>query len=209
MSSSSALRSASSSSSSTAATSLVPAPAPLALDPPSVEEEQAHFDAAIREVQAWFDSPRFAGITRPYTAADVVSKRGSLPVQPPASSLMADKLFALLQRHAAQGTPCHTMGAIDPVQQSQMAYHQEVVYVSGWAASSVLTTCANEVGPDLADYPYTTVPNQVQRLFKAQLHHDRKHTDERVQLTKAQRQAKPWVDYLRPSSPTPTRATAA
>lgn len=43
-----------------------------------------------------------------------------------------------------------------------MAHHQEAVYVSGWAASSVLTTCNNEVGPDLADYPYTTVPNQVQ-----------------------------------------------
>lgn len=181
-----------------AASSLVPAPQPLPLQPPSIEQEEAAFEQACKDVQAWFDSPRFKGIKRPYGPADVVSKRGSMPVQPPQSSFMADKLFSLLSKHAEAGTPCHTMGAIDPVQVTQMAYHQEVVYVSGWASSSVLTTCSNEVGPDLADYPYTTVPNQVQRLFKAQLHHDRKHFDERVNLVKEQRAQKPWVDYLRP-----------
>ncbi|CAD6949486.1 unnamed protein product [Tilletia controversa] len=135
----------------------------------------------------WWDSPRFKGI-----------KRGSMPVQPPQSALPADKLFALLSERAKERKPVHTMGAIDPIQQSQMAYNQEVVYVSGWATSSVLTTCNNEVGPDLADYPYTTVPNQGQRLFKAQLSHYRKHYDERCQLSPEQRAEKPWVDYLRP-----------
>lgn len=187
-----------SSSAATAATSLNPAPAPLRVEPPSASQEQSDYDAAVQQVQKWFDSPRFKGIKRNYGPEAVVSKRGSMPVQPPASSLMADKLFALLSKHAAEGTPAHTMGAIDPVQQSQMAYNQEVVYVSGWAASSVLTTCNNEVGPDLADYPYTTVPNQVQRLAKAQLHHDRKHWDERCQLSKEQKAKLPWVDYLRP-----------
>ncbi|KAE8239221.1 hypothetical protein A4X06_0g8445, partial [Tilletia controversa] len=121
-----------------------------------------------------------------------------MPVQPPQSALPADKLFALLSERAKERKPVHTMGAIDPIQQSQMAYNQEVVYVSGWAASSVLTTCNNEVGPDLADYPYTTVPNQGQHLFKAQLSHYRKHYDERCQLSPEQRAEKPWVDYLRP-----------
>ncbi|PWN51956.1 putative isocitrate lyase [Violaceomyces palustris] len=185
-------------SSSTAATSLNPAPAPLRVKPPTAQEEEADFQRACQQVQQWFDSPRFKGIKRPYGPEAVVSKRGSLPVQPPASSLMADKLFALLTQHAADRTPLHTMGAIDPVQQSQMAHHQEAVYVSGWACSSVLTTCNNEVGPDLADYPYTTVPNQVQRLFKAQQHHDRKHLDERRQLTPEARAKTPWTDYLRP-----------
>lgn len=192
MSSSASLRS------STAATSVYAAPAPLRLKPPTADEEAADFKKACDEVQRWFDSPRYKGIKRPYGPADVVSKRGSVPVQPPQSSLMADKLFALLEERFAARDPVHTMGAIDPVQQSQMAYHQEVTYVSGWAASSVLTTCSNEVGPDLADYPYTTVPNQVQRLFKAQLHHDRKHFDERYQLSDEKRAQTPWVDYLRP-----------
>ena len=158
----------------TAVRSLVPPPQPLRIVPPTPEEEAHMFESTVASVEQWLASPRFAQIHRPYTARDIVSKRGSMPVQPPASSLMADKLYALLERNATNRTAISTLGAIDPVQQSQMARQQDVVYVSGWACSSVLTTCDNEVGPDLADYPYTTVPNQVERLFKAQLHHDRK-----------------------------------
>lgn len=180
------------------ATSLVPPPAPLQLQPPTPEEEAHMFENSVHSVSNWLASPRFSQIHRPYTARDIVSKRGSMPVQPPASSLTADKLYALLEQHANQRTAISTMGAIDPVQQSQMARYQEVVYVSGWACSSVLTTCNNEVGPDLADYPYTTVPNQVQRLFKAQLHHDRKHWDERCHMSADERANIPWIDYLRP-----------
>ncbi|CAD6942988.1 unnamed protein product [Tilletia laevis] len=94
---------------SVAATSLVPPPAPLPLQSPTVEQETEEFKARVKAVQEWWDSPRFKGIKRPYTAESVV-----------------------------------------------------------------------------------------QRLFKAQLHHDRKHYDERCQLSPEQRAEKPWVDYLRP-----------
>lgn len=92
----------------------------------------------------------------------------------------------------------HTMGAVDPVQMTQMAAHQEVVYVSGWACSSLLTTGNNEVGPDFGDYPYTTVPNQVQRIHRAQQLHDKKHYDERLTLSAEARAKTPYIDYLRP-----------
>lgn len=180
------------------ATASVPSPPPLRVAPPTLDEEAQLFEEAVRDVEKWLKSPRFEGIYRPYTARDIVSKRGTMPVQPPASSLLADKLFASLQKHAQERTALATFGAIDPAQQSQMAMHQEAVYVSGWACSSLLTTCDNEVGPDLADYPYTTVPNQVQRLFKAQLHHDRKHWDDRCHMSADERAHTPWIDYLRP-----------
>lgn len=89
------------------------------------------------------------------------------------------------------------MGAIDPVQMTQQASNQEVLYVSGWACSSILTT-TNEVSPDLGDYPYNTVPNQVQRLFKAQQMHDRKHWDARRKLSPEERKDTPYIDYMRP-----------
>jgi len=110
---------------------------------------------------------------------------------------MARKLFNLLNERAAEGKPVHTMGAIDPVQMTQQAPNQEILYVSGWACSSVLTT-TNEVSADFGDYPYNTVPNQVQRLFKAQQLHDRKHFDARQKLSSEERQKTPYVDYLRP-----------
>lgn len=90
-----------------------------------------------------------------------------------------------------------SVGAIDPVQMTQQAAHQEALYVSGWACSSLLTS-TNEVSPDFGDYPYNTVPNQVQRLFKAQQLHDRRHFDARRQLSPQQRRETPYVDYLRP-----------
>ncbi|EMD42309.1 hypothetical protein CERSUDRAFT_79893 [Gelatoporia subvermispora B] len=170
----------------------------LPLTPPSAAEETAALADRVATLEAFFKSPRFSGLTRPYTAASVASKQGSLPTLPLPSSLLADKLFRLFQQASAEGRPVHTLGAIDPVQMTQMARHQEVVYVSGWACSSVLTTGMNEVGPDLGDYPYTTVPNQVQRLFRAQQLHDKKHYDERISATPEARAAMPYVDYLRP-----------
>ena len=80
---------------------------------------------------------------------------------------------------------------------TQQAPNQEVLYLSGWACSSLLTT-TNEVSPDFGDYPYNTVPNQVQRLFKAQQLHDRKQWDSRRKLTPEQRKSSPYVDYMRP-----------
>lgn len=89
------------------------------------------------------------------------------------------------------------MGAIDPVQMTQQAPHQEVLYLSGWACSATLTP-TNEVSPDFGDYPYNTVPNQVQRMFKAQSMHDRKQWDARRALTPSARSETPYVDYFRP-----------
>jgi isocitrate lyase len=124
-------------------------PSALPLSPPSLDAEAAQFSSRVAQTAAFFSQPRFASLSRPYGPEDVVSKQGSAPVLPLPSSLLADKLYSLFERASAEGNPIHTMGAIDPVQMSQMAKHQEVVYVSGWAASSVLTTGNNEVGPDL------------------------------------------------------------
>ena len=158
--------------------------------------EDALYEQQIKDVEAWWASPRFEGIKRPYTAADVVSKRGS-QLQSYPSSLMARKLFNLVKERLAKGEPIHTMGAIDPVQMTQQAPHQEVLYLSGWACSSLLTS-TNEVSPDFGDYPYNTVPNQVQRMAKAQSMHDRKQWDLRRKMTAEDRAKTPYVDYFRP-----------
>jgi isocitrate lyase len=158
--------------------------------------EDALLQQQIKEVEAWWASPRFAGIKRDWTAADVVTKRGSLQQSHP-SSVMARKLWNLVREREAEGQPIHTLGAIDPIQMTQQAPHQEVLYISGWACSSLLTT-TNEVSPDFGDYPYNTVPNQVQRLFKAQSMHDRKHWFLRSKMTAEERAKSPYVDYFRP-----------
>lgn len=69
--------------------------------------EDALYKQQIKDVESWWASPRFEGIKRPYTAADVVSKRGS-QMQSYPSSLMARKLFNLIKEREAKGEPIHT-----------------------------------------------------------------------------------------------------
>jgi len=69
--------------------------------------EDALFQEQLQQVQTWWASDRYKGIKRPYTAEDVVSKRGALQQTYP-SSLMARKLFNLFQERAAEGKPVHT-----------------------------------------------------------------------------------------------------
>ncbi|MCJ1336692.1 hypothetical protein MMC09_001970 [Bachmanniomyces sp. S44760] len=158
--------------------------------------EDSLFEQQVQDVKKWWASPRYEGIKRPYSADDVVSKRGSLQQTYP-SSLMARKLFNLFKERSSKGEPVHTLGAIDPVQMTQQALHQEVLYISGWACSSVLTS-TNEVSPDFGDYPYNTVPNQVQRMFKAQQLHDKKQWDARRRINSEERRQTPYIDYMRP-----------
>jgi isocitrate lyase len=71
------------------------------------DAENELFEQQVQEVEAWWKTPRYEGIKRPYSAADVVSKRGSLQQTYP-SSIMARKLFNLLNERAAEGKPVHT-----------------------------------------------------------------------------------------------------
>ncbi|KAG8912582.1 isocitrate lyase 1 [Tulasnella sp. 408] len=159
-------------------------------------DESKTFEQEVAEVEKWWKHPRFAQVTRPYTAAQVVAKRGTIDVKYP-SDIQGKKLWALLENHAKNGTPSHTYGALDPVQVTQMAKYLETVYVSGWQSSSTASS-TNEPGPDLADYPYNTVPNKVEHLFQAQLFHDRKQREARSHLSPTQLKSTPRVDYLRP-----------
>merc|ERR1711972_1167927 len=134
--------------------------------------------------------------TRPYSAKDVVKLQGTLPLHFTGAKL-SEKLYAMMRDHQAKGTCSHTFGALDPVQVVQMAKYLTSVYVSGWQSSSTAST-SNEPGPDVADYPYDTVPNKVDQLFRAQLFHDRKQHEERMNKDDAWRQANPAIDYINP-----------
>ncbi|CAH1766295.1 12849_t:CDS:1, partial [Entrophospora sp. SA101] len=125
-----------------------------------VDQEQAAFEYEASEVERWWKSERFAHVKRPYSAKEIVSKRGLLRQQYP-SDTQAKKLWCLLNSHQKNKTATHTFGALDPIQVAQMAKYLETVYVSGWQCSSTAST-SNEPGPDLADYPMDTVPNKVE-----------------------------------------------
>ena len=154
------------------------------------------FEQQVGEVERWWQSERFQNTRRPYSAREVVRLRGTLP-QHYASSDQAKKLWGILKTHQASRSCSRTFGALDPVQVAQMAKYLETIYVSGWQCASTAAT-SNEPGPDLADYPMDTVPNKVEHLFMAQLFHDRKQKEARMNMSKEQRLRTPYVDFLAP-----------
>ncbi|CDR44255.1 CYFA0S14e01354g1_1 [Cyberlindnera fabianii] len=158
--------------------------------------EQAAFEKEVKEVEQWWSQPRWRKTKRVYSARDIVSKRGTLKIEYP-SSIQAKKLYALLEEHDRNKTASFTFGALDPIHVTQMAKYLDTVYVSGWQSSSTAST-SNEPSPDLADYPYDTVPNKVEHLWFAQLFHDRKQREERARLSPAEREKTPYTDFLRP-----------
>ena len=76
-------------------------------DHDKAKSERGFFDAQVSQVSTWWRSPRYKDIKRSYSAQDVASKRGTLQQSYP-SSLMARKLFNLLQERASNGDPVHT-----------------------------------------------------------------------------------------------------
>jgi isocitrate lyase len=69
--------------------------------------EDALYDAQVKSVKEWWDTPRFKDIKRPYSAEDVVARRGTLQQVYP-STVMARKLFNLLEEREKEGKPVHT-----------------------------------------------------------------------------------------------------
>lgn len=159
--------------------------------------EDKAFAAEVARVQEWWKDSRWRFTKRPFTAEQIVSKRGTLPIQYPSNS-QAKKLWGILEKRFADKDASYTYGCLEPTMVTQMAQFLDTVYVSGWQSSSTASS-SDEPGPDLADYPYTTVPNKVGHLFTAQLFHDRKQRHERLSLPASQRASKAaHVDYLRP-----------
>ncbi|KAL2074028.1 hypothetical protein VTL71DRAFT_7806 [Oculimacula yallundae] len=159
-------------------------------------EEKQYLDE-VAEVKKWWSDSRWRATKRAFTAEQIVAKRGNLKIEYP-SNTQSKKLWKILEDRFKTQDASFTYGCLEPTMLTQMAKYLDTVYVSGWQSSST-ASASDEPGPDLADYPYTTVPNKVGHLFMAQLFHDRKQREERVTTkSKADRAKLANIDYLRP-----------
>ncbi|KAI0537123.1 isocitrate lyase [Xylaria digitata] len=161
---------------------------------PNLEDEL--FAQEVEAVKRWWSDSRWRYTKRPFTAEQIVSKRGHLQIQYP-SNAQSKKLWNILENRFKNRDASYTYGCLEPTAITQMAKYLDTIYVSGWQSSSTASS-SDEPGPDLADYPYTTVPNKVKHLFMAQLFHDRKQRQERLSTPKALRSQVANIDYLRP-----------
>ena len=62
--------------------------------------EKADFDQQVADLKAWWATPRYEGIVRPYSAAEIASKRGSsLGRGTPLANGLSEKLYKTLVEH--------------------------------------------------------------------------------------------------------------
>ncbi len=152
-------------------------------------------EADVAATQRYFDSPRFEGITRLYTARQVVEQRGTIAADYIVAREAATAFYARLRELFAEHKSITTFGPYSPGQAVVMKrVGIEGIYLGGWATSAK-GSITEDPGPDLASYPLSQVPEEAAGLVRALLTADRNQQYLRLQMTEEQRAATPAVDY--------------
>ena len=108
----------------------------------------------------WSSNPRWNGITRPYTAEDVVRLRGSVHVEHSLARLGAEKLWASLHSEPF----VNALGALTGNQaMQQVKAGLKAIYLSGWQVAAD-ANIAGEMYPDQSLYPANAAPELCRRI---------------------------------------------
>lgn len=129
----------------------------------------ANFAANLEK--SWKESPRWAQVTRPYSAHEVLRLRGSFAIEHTLARRGAEKLWDLINTQPY----VRSLGALSGGQATQMVEAGlQSIYVSGWQVAADANG-AGQVYPDQSLYPVDSVPNFVRRINAALLRADQIH----------------------------------
>ncbi|HYB52541.1 MAG TPA: isocitrate lyase family protein, partial [Thermoanaerobaculia bacterium] len=152
-------------------------------------------ESEISETARWMGSPRFAGITRLYSARQVVEQRGTIPVDYKVARVAAEQFYARLRELFARRHQVTTFGPYSPGQAVALKRAGiEAIYLGGWATSAK-GSVSEDPGPDLASYPLSQVPDEAAPIVRALLTADRNQRFARSHMTEAQRAATVEADF--------------
>ena len=108
----------------------------------------------------WAENPRWKGITRGYSAEDVVRLRGSLPIEHTLAKRGAEKLWNLINTEPF----VNTLGALTGNQaMQQVKAGLKAIYLSGWQVAGDANS-NGEMYPDQSLYAVDSVPKVVKRI---------------------------------------------
>jgi isocitrate lyase len=108
----------------------------------------------------WQQNPRWSGIQRPYSAADVLRLRGTVHIEHSVARLMAEKLWGYLHDKPF----VNALGALTGNQaMQQIKAGLDAIYLSGWQVAGD-ANLAGQMYPDQSLYPADSVPAVVKRI---------------------------------------------
>jgi len=136
----------------------------IGVNMPQTLTEQLSREQQIAALEKdWATNPRWKGIKRNYSAADVVRLRGSFPIENTLARRGAERLWDLINGGAKKGY-VNSFGAISGGQALQQAKAGlEAVYLSGWQVAADGNT-SETMYPDQSLYAYDSVPAMVRRI---------------------------------------------
>jgi isocitrate lyase len=153
------------------------------------------FNAEVAATAAWMAQPRFQGLTRLYSARQVVEQRGHIQPDYTVARTAAEAFHARLTELFAQRKSITTFGPYSPGQAVAMKRAGiEGIYLGGWATSAK-GSVTEDPGPDLASYPLSQVPDEAAPIVRALLTADRNQRFARSRMSDTQRAASPEVDF--------------
>ena len=156
---------------------------------------QQDFEHDVAATQAYFDSSRFDGIIRLYSARQVAEQRGTIPSDYPVAREAATAFYPYLRELFAKKKSITTFGPYSPGQAVVMKRMGiGGIYLGGWATSAK-GSISEDPGPDLASYPLSQVPDEAAGLVRALLTADRNQQYLRLKMSEEQRAATPAYDY--------------
>ena len=118
--------------------------------------------------QDWITNPRWSGITRPYSAEDVLKLRGSYKLEYTIATEMSRKLWKKLNNQDWVAG----LGALTGNQAVQeVDAGLEAIYLSGWQVAAD-ANLSGEMYPDQSLYPANSVPSVVKKINNALLRAD-------------------------------------
>jgi isocitrate lyase len=119
----------------------------------------------------WNENARWKGVTRGYSAADVVRLRGSVHVEHSLARLGAEKLWS----HMGTMPFVNALGALTGNQaMQQVRAGLKAIYLSGWQVAGDANS-AGEMYPDQSLYPVNSVPLVIKRINNTLLRADQLH----------------------------------
>ena len=134
------------------------------LEPTTSTSPQERIRAEAAELEReWATNPRWAGVSRTYSAEDVARLRGSIREEHTIARRGAERLWHLL----TSTDYVHALGAITGNQAVQMVRAGlKAIYLSGWQVAGDGNT-SGETYPDQSLYPVNSVPTVVRRINNA------------------------------------------
>lgn len=113
--------------------------------------------------ESWEMDARWKGITRPYTAEEVIKLRGSIDIEHTLARRGAEKLWNLVNTEDF----VNALGALTGNQAvQQVKAGLKAIYLSGWQVAAD-ANLSGHMYPDQSLYPANSVPSVVKRINQA------------------------------------------